>query len=393
VKAVRKEGNVYVVDFAKLAGMWLPEGVQSEANEEKFTSPLVKSYWEKRKNFFKQAELEEAFSSILEFLDLHKNAEFKRGSVTVNLLEHSLRTADFSFAISGSLPEEERAVLVLAALLHDAGKATVDEKEMKRHPEYSFEIAQRLGLLNEEWDRVVKEADPLELQKVRAGNLISYLVRYHHESTVPATDSFSADESGTLKRLLMYLKKADSAAAKLESGEARNETEALEMAAGALRRTAKKVEARAEEELARKEVRKEQVTESKLLQFFSLIERGINQPADMKTAAKLYGYTMTTRPLVALMRERVFEVARGLLGTTTIEELEEVLKPFSLEDGRVLRPCIFRSYPNAPGKRQLFLVVNWEKVRELAGSLGKKLPPVSVLERRLSKARVSLIQE
>lgn len=381
-----------MVDFAELAKQWLPAELIPEVDREKLSSPLAKSFHEKRLPFFKEAGLVEQFEAVLEFLDSHREASFRRGSVRVNLLEHSLRTADFAFALTGSLPFEERAVVVLSALLHDAGKATVSEEEMRQHPEYSFEIASRLGLYNSEWDKVVKEADPLELQRVRLGNLIAYLVRYHHEQSVPAVDHFTADEAGTLNRLLLYLKRADSAAAKMESGEAKDEATALEWAIQETKKV-EKTARRLEQEQVKKEAEKEGIGEEKLLQFFLVVSQGINQPADRRTPAKLYGYTMTARPLVALFRERVLEVAKGLLGTATLEELAELLRPFGMEDGRIIRSCIFKPYPNAAGRKEVFLVVNWEKIRKFAQQHGKTLPPFSNLERRLSRARISLVQE
>jgi hypothetical protein len=396
---VRKEGNCYVVDFRELAKQWLPQEVAREeevkSETEGLTSPVLKSFFEKRRRFFEEVSdaCVEWFRSILEFLDAHKDAKFRRKDREVELIDHSLRTAEFAFSLTGNFQPEERAVVILAALAHDLGKATVEENLMKEHPEHSFLACQSFGMVSEDWDRIVaEEKDPLALQTARMGNAVAYLVRYHHQSEVPSINTFTADNAGLLKRLLVVLKRADSAAAKFESGECGSEAEALSAVITDTKKYQQKAELKAAEETARKQLTAMQVEDRKVLQLLLLLSKGVNGPADGKTASKLYGYTMDARPLVALIKRRTEDLAASLLGVTP-EDTERVLSRFALEDGQVLRPCLVRAYKGAPGKKEVFYVLNWEKVQKFAEELNERVPSFTQLERiRDRKSEVTLIQ-
>ena len=390
MQAVKKEGNVFVVDFRELCKNWLPAEKIKEQESETFENPVIKGFYEKKRKFFEELGLEEPFKAVLEFLDQHRDSVFNRRDREISLVDHSLRTAEFAFALSGSLMPEERAVVVLSALAHDLGKAVVEKSRMREHPEHSFEILNRIGLYNGEWDRVLKEADPLEVSRVRNLNAVCYLARYHHSADVPAVDAYTADSLPLLKKLFPYLKRADSAAAVFELGEARSEAEALQRVLSETRQFARKLEKKADEIEAERQA--ENSAEEKLSLFLQQVARGINQPADGRTASKVYGYTMREVPLVALVRRKAEELAKGILGIVP-EDLEKVLSPFSLEDGKVLRPCIVRSYPSAPGKREMFYVLNWDKVSSFLREKGEKPVPFSQLNKRRKTTVVVLAQE
>lgn len=390
MSALKRENGVFIVDFRELSKQWLPEKVVEGRKSEFFESPLIKGFYEKRKKFFEEQGLEEPFRAVLEFLDQHREASFTRKEREVSLVDHSLRTAEFAFALTGSLMPEERAVVVLSALSHDLGKAVVEKSEMKNHPEHSFEILKRIGLYNGEWDRILKEADPLEISRVRNLNAVCYLSRYHHSADVPAVDTYTADSMPLLKKLLPYLRRADSAAALFESGEARNEAEALQRVISETRQFAKRLEKKAGEIEAQRQAEKS--SEDKLVLFLGQVAKGINQPADGRTASKVYGYTMREVPLVALVRRKAEELAKGILGIVP-EELEKALSPFSLEDGKILRPCVVKPYPSAPGKREMFYVLNWDKVSSFLRDKGEKPVPFSQLNKRRKTTVVVLAQE
>jgi len=391
MSAVRKEGNTFIVDFAELSKNWLPkELVEEQERKSLFESPVVRGFYEKKRKFFEELGFGEAFRSILEFLDQHKDSVFKRGEVEVSLIDHSLRTAEFAFALTGGLPPEERAVVVLSALAHDLGKAVVEQGEMRNHPEYSFEALKEMGLFNGEWDRVLKEDDPLEVARVRNLNAVCYLSRYHHSGDVPTVDHYAADNAPLLKRLLPYLKRADAAAAAFEVGEAKSEAEALKRVIDRTKEPVKRIQQEAKKIEAERQAEKS--LDDKLVLFLSQVAKGINGPADGKTVSKTYGYTMRETPLVALVKEKVENLAKGILGVLP-EELESVLSQFGLEDGKVLRPCVFRPYPGAGGSRRMFYVLNWDKVSKFLQERGEKPVVYSTLKKKRTNCVITLAQE